>query len=59
MYYVAGRLDEAALIVAWVYVALRALHSVIHLTYNNVIHRLIPFALSNLVLMAFWVLFFV
>ena len=59
MYYVAGRLDEAALIVAWIYVALRALHSVIHLTYNNVIHRLIPFALSNLVLMAFWVLFFV
>ena len=59
MYYVAGRLDEAALIVAWVYVALRALHSVIHLTYNNVIHRLIPFALSNLVLMAFWMLFFV
>ena len=59
MYYVAGRLDEAALIVAWIYVALRALHSVIHLTYNNVIHRLIPFALSNLVLMAFWMLFFV
>ena len=59
MYYVAGRLDEAALIVAWVYVALRALHSVIHLTYNNVIHRLTAFALSNFVLMAFWLLFFV
>ena len=59
MYYVAGRLDEAALIVAWVYVALRATHSAIHLTYNNVIHRLIPFALSNFVLLAFWVLFFV
>ena len=59
MYYVAGRLDEAALTVAWVYVALRAIHSAIHLTYNNVIHRLIPFALSNFVLLAFWVLFFV
>jgi hypothetical protein len=59
MYYVAGRLDEAALIVAWAYVALRAIHSAIHLSYNNVLHRLIPFALSNFVLLAFWVLFFV
>ena len=28
-------------------------------TYNNVRHRLVAFALSNFVLMAFWVLFFV
>ena len=54
-----GRLDEAALIVAWAYVAIRAVHSAIHLTYNNVMHRLTAFALSNFVLMAFWVLFFV
>lgn len=59
MYYVAGRLDQAALVVAWVYVALRAIHSAIHLSYNNVIHRLAAFALSNFVLLAFWVLFFV
>lgn len=59
MYYVAGRLDQAALIVAWAYVALRAIHSLIHLTYNNVMHRLTAYALSNFVLMAFWVLFFV
>lgn len=59
MYFVAGRLDEAALIVAWAYVAIRAVHSAIHLTYNNVMHRLTAFALSNFVLMAFWVLFFV
>lgn len=59
MYFVAGRLDQAALIVAWVYVALRAIHSAIHLTYNDVMHRLIAFALSNFVLLAFWVLFFV
>jgi len=59
MYYVAGRLDQAALTVAWVYVALRAVHSMIHVSYNNVIHRLIAFAVSNFVLAAFWVLFFV
>jgi hypothetical protein len=59
MYYVAGRLDQTALVVAWAYVALRAVHSAIHLSYNNVFHRLTAFALSNLVLLAFWVLFFV
>lgn len=59
MYFVAGRLDETELIVAWAYVALRAIHSMIHLTYNNVIHRLTVFALSNVVLLAFWILFFV
>ena len=59
LYFVAGRLDTTALAVAWAYVALRTVHTVIHLTYNNVMHRLVAFALSNFVLMAFWVLFFV
>jgi hypothetical protein len=59
MYYVAGRVDQAALWVAWAYVALRVAHSAIHLTYNNVLHRLTAFALSNFVLMAFWLLFFI
>ncbi|ODT88028.1 MAPEG family protein [Phenylobacterium sp. SCN 70-31] len=59
MYHVAGRLDPAALTLAWTYVALRLIHSVIHLTYNDVTHRLAAFALSNVALMAFWVLFFV
>ncbi|MBL8555760.1 MAG: MAPEG family protein [Phenylobacterium sp.] len=59
MYYVAGRLDQAALIVAWAYVALRVVHSAIHLTYNNVMHRLAVYAVSNAVLMAFWLMFFI
>ena len=59
MFYVAGKVDAVVLDVAWAYVALRAIHSLIHVTYNNVIHRLIAFALSNFMLMAFWVLFFV
>ena len=59
MYFVAGRLDATALSLAWAYVALRAVHSLIHLTYNNVFHRLTAFALSNVVLGAFWILFFV
>lgn len=59
MYYVADRVDTPALALAWAYVGLRAIYSAIHLSYNNVVHRLSAYALSNLVLAAFWVLFFV
>ena len=59
MYYVAGRVDGVVVAVAWTYVGLRAVHSLIHITYNNVFHRLIVFGLSNVVLGVFWVLFFV
>jgi hypothetical protein len=44
-----------AVVLAWAYVALRALHSFVHLTHNNVFHRLTFFALSNFVLVALWV----
>lgn len=40
---------------AWGYVALRVVHSAIHLTYNRVQHRLLAFAVSNVVLAALWV----
>jgi hypothetical protein len=59
MYYVAGRVDQTALVLAWAYVGLRAIHSVIHLSYNKVTHRLVAYATSNFVLLAFWVMFFV
>ena len=41
---------------AWVYVALRCIHSFIHLTYNRVMHRLTAFAISSTVLALLWVL---
>ena len=46
----AGRTDAWALRLAWAYVALRLLHSLIHLGYNRVTHRLAVFAASNVVL---------
>jgi hypothetical protein len=58
MYFVAGKVGAVTLAIAWIYVALRVVHSLIHLTYNNVMHRLIPFAASNVVLLMFWILFF-
>ena len=58
MLFVSGRVDAMFLNLAWSYVALRAIHSLIHVTYNNVYHRLIIFSLSNLVLIVTWGLFF-
>ena len=58
MFYVTSKVDGLVLAVAWIYVALRIVHSIIHLTYNKVMHRLAPFALSNLVLVAYWMIFF-
>lgn len=43
------------LLLAWVYVAMRCLHSVIHITYNNVNHRFSVFVLSCLLLLVMWV----
>lgn len=39
---------------AWLYVALRAVHSAIHVGYNRVIHRFWAFLASNIVLVALW-----
>jgi hypothetical protein len=58
MFFVTGKVDSVVLAVAWAYVALRVIHSAIHLTYNKVPHRLIPYALSNVALVTYWVVFF-
>ena len=58
MYFLTGRVDMSALVLAWSYVGLRALHSLVHLTYNKVPHRLTVFAASAVVLALLWVRFF-
>src|SRR5258708_21615571 len=50
MHFVAGHVDMSALVLAWSYVGLRALHSLVHLTYNKVAHRLTVFAASAVLL---------
>lgn len=47
--------DQIIVYLAWAYFTLRVLHSLVHLTYNNVIHRGLVFAASNGVLVAIWV----
>ena len=43
------------LALAWSYVVLRVAHSMIHCTYNRIVHRFTAFALSNVILVALWV----
>jgi hypothetical protein len=40
---------------AWAYVALRAMHSVVHCTFNNVMLRFAAYLASTLVLFGLWV----
>lgn len=40
---------------SWAFVALRAVHSFIHCTYNNVNHRFVAYALSCLALIFMWI----
>ena len=53
--YVAAEVTPLMLMLAWGFVGGRAVHSLIHLTYNHVGHRGIVFGISNTLLVAFWV----
>lgn len=44
---------------AWAYVILRALHSLIHVTYNRVMHRFLVYAASTVLLFGMWIAFVV
>ncbi len=45
----------AMLTLAWAYVGLRCVHTLIHPAYNNVMHRLVAFGISHLVLLVLWI----
>ncbi|NND44997.1 MAG: hypothetical protein HKN58_06705 [Xanthomonadales bacterium] len=47
--------DPLLVIFAWMYVLLRVAHSLIHTTYNNVLHRFYVYFASCAVLFAMWV----
>ncbi|HUG03976.1 MAG TPA: MAPEG family protein [Steroidobacteraceae bacterium] len=53
--FAAGQSGALLVTLAWSYVALRFLHSAIHLSLNKVLWRFRVFAASWLVLLAFWV----
>ncbi|MFT6916162.1 MAG: hypothetical protein ACJAWL_002486 [Motiliproteus sp.] len=47
--------NKVMLIFAWVFVILRIIHSIIHVTYNNPIHRFLAFLLSSIIVLIMWV----
>jgi hypothetical protein len=49
-----GMVDQVLLWLAWLFVAFRIVHSIVHLSYNNVIHRLAAFGGGMIVLVAMW-----
>ncbi len=55
--YAAGLADMGYLTLAVVYVVLRYAHTLVHATYNRVMHRFYVYVLSTIVLGAMWVRF--
>ena len=53
--FIIGKVDVVFLYMAWIYVGLRICHSIVHLTYNRVLHRMFVFGLSNGVLAMIWI----
>ncbi len=47
--------DAWLIALSWAYVLLRTAHSIIHCTYNNVMHRFTVYAASCIVLFLMWV----
>lgn len=52
-----GTATPALVAAGWAFVALRALHSLIHVTYNRVMHRFTVYAASTLLLFGMWAAF--
>ena len=48
-----GQVDQLHLTCAWVFVGFRVLHSLIHCSYNRVMHRFLAYLVSSL---ALWVM---
>ncbi len=53
--FVTNAVDAWLLGFAWAFVALRAVHSLVHCTYNRVVHRFVAYFLATLALWAFWI----
>ena len=53
-----GKSDSTFGFWMWGFVCLRALHSIIHCTYNRIAHRFVAYFLSSLILWGLWVRLF-
>lgn len=51
---VLNRVEIEQVVLAWCYVGLRLLHTLVHISYNQVLHRLAIFSASSVVLAVMW-----
>jgi hypothetical protein len=56
-FYVTHQVTPKVVTLAWIYLALRLLHSVVHVTSNRILVRLSAYAASNVVLLFLWIRF--
>lgn len=54
---ITGKADATLVMLAWMFVALRLLHALIHTTYNDVRQRFYAYVAGAIVLMAAWAYF--
>ena len=47
--------DHTLVLLAWAFVVFRGVHSIVHCTYNRVLHRFIAYFLSAITLWAMWI----
>ena len=50
-----GGVDDVHVACAWVFLGFRVLHSLVHCSYNRVIHRFVAYAASSIVLLLIWI----
>lgn len=53
--YITGQSTITMVFLAWFYVVVRVVHSLIHLSYNNLMHRFAAFAVSTAILLVLWI----
>jgi len=58
MFFVSKLVTPVVMDLAWAYAGFRIAQTVVHVTYDNVTHRLTMFAVSNFILVALWIMFF-
>ena len=56
-FYVTHHFTPSVVKLAWIYLALRLAHSLVHVTSNHILLRLSSFATSNIVLLTLWIRF--
>jgi hypothetical protein len=56
-FYVTHQVTPRVVTLAWVYLALRLAHSLVHVTSNRILVRLTSYAASNVVLLMLWIRF--